>query len=162
MKTYKQHESRLESIRLYIKREREDYSLYSPEMIDEYDQFAQEMLETIQELEKQTKRTNKLIYKKRKKDRSDIPIIQEDFVNVGYLDIDEEIVFNEVSSEFFYLNDRFSLTFYVKENREFVPFYPKSLVLEVIQSPSQFSDKDFCAVGFIADNNYIPYDRIIE
>jgi len=162
MKTYKQHESKLESIRLYIQREREEYNLFSPEMIDEYDQAAQEMLETIKELEKQTRKTDKLVYKRRKKDRAGIPITQEDDVAVGYLDVDGELVFNEINSELYNTNDNFSREFYIKENKELVSFRPKSLVLEIVHSNRLNFNEEFCVVGYIADNQVIYYDQIIQ
>lgn len=66
MKSYHQHLSALESARLYIKRERQEFG-FRPDMLDEIDQVAQEMLGTIKRLEKQTRGTDTLVYKKTKK-----------------------------------------------------------------------------------------------
>lgn len=162
MKNYQQHLSTLESVRLYIEREKNKFGLL-PEMLDELDQTAQEMLETIKELEKQTRKTGKLVYKRRKKDRDGIPIIQEDYIAIGYLDLDGELVFNEkIFEHLFNPNDKFSKEFYIKENKEFVSYRPKSLVLEIVHSNRLNFNEDFCVVGYVADNQVIYYDQIVE
>lgn len=161
MKTYQQYLSTLESIRLYIKQEKDEFR-YTPDMSDEFDRVAQEMLETIKELEKQTRKTGKLVYKKRKKDRKDFPITQEDSVVIGCLDIDGELIFNEINSELYNTNDKFSTEFYIKENKKFVSFRPKSLVLEIVHSNRLNFNEEFCVVGYITNNQVIYYDQIVE
>lgn len=166
MKTYQQHLSALESVRLYIEQEKNEFG-FRPDMLDELDRTAQEMLETIKELEKQTRKTEKLVYKRRKKDREGIPIIQEDIIAIGYLDVDGELVFNspEVRFEFeqlFNPNDKFSREFYIKENKEFVSLRPKSLVLEVVHSSRLNFNEEFCVVGYVVNNQVIYYDQVVE
>lgn len=162
MKTYQQHLSALEYTRLYIEREKNEFG-FSPSMLDEYDQAAQEMLETIKELEKQTRKTGKLVYKRRKIDRDGIPITQEDYIAIGYLDVEGELVFNEkIFEQLFNPKDKFSREFFIKENKELISFRPKSLVLEIVHSNRLNFNEEFCVVGYIADNQVIYYDQIVE
>lgn len=157
MKSYQQHFSALESARSIYKRE------FGSDILDELNQVAQEMLETIKGLEKQTRKTGELAYKRRKKDRKGFPVTQEDYIAIGYLDVDGELVFNEITFELLLNpNDKFSREFYVKEKKEFKSFRPKSLVLEVVHSNSLNFNEEFCVVGYIANNQIVYYDQIIE
>lgn len=162
MKNYKQHESKLESARLYIESESKEFG-FRPTMLDVLGQVAQEMLETIKELEKQTRKTGKLVYKRRKKDREGYPVTQEDYVAIGYLDVDGELIFNEITFELLLNpNDKFSREFYTKENKEFKSFRPKSLVLEVVHSNLLNFNEEFCVVAYVVNNQVIYYDQIVE
>jgi len=153
MKTYKQLNDTLDNIKYQTRPDIVVEKLYA---------LSHEMLSTIQELEKQTKRTSKLIYKKRKKDREGIPIIQEDNVAIGYLDVDGELIFNEINSELYNFNDKFSREFYIKENKEFVSFRPKLLGLEIVHSNRLNFNEEFCVVGYVADNQVVYYDQIMQ
>lgn len=159
MKSYHQHLSALESARLYIKREREEFG-FRPDMLEEIDQIAQEMLETIKRLEKQTRETDTLVYKKRRKDGYSVVTEENDFVKIGYIDIYGELVFNELASELTNPTYRFSKDFYTQSDKEFIPFIPKNLILEIVHSHR--SNEEFCVVGYIADNQVIYYDQIVE
>ena len=162
MKNYKQHSQALEKVqrllddlgsRFNIERE-------CAEVFDEFGKVSSEMLCTIQELERQIRKTDKNVYKNRTAYQEGYPVVK-DFVKVGYLDIDGELVFNDINSELFNIADLFSKAFYIKENDEFISFIPNNLVLEIVKSSS---NQELCVVGYIAqDNNKVVYyDQIIS
>lgn len=161
MKSYKQHSQDLEKVQGLLDGLDSRFSMECANVYDEFNRVSSEMLCTIQQLEKQVKRTDKDVYKKRR--TYETYPSQIDFVKVGYLDINEELVFNDIGSELFNREDSFSKTFYLKENESFISFFPKNLVLEVVKSTKYSSNHEFSVVGYIAQGNKIVYyDQIIS
>lgn len=162
MKNYKQHKYFFEKVCNQVENLGSSFSMECAETFDNYEIVAKDMLASIKELEKKTRKTDIWVYKNRMPYQDNHCIAHEDFVKVGYLDVDGELVFNEITSELLNPDDRFSRTFYIKQSRDFVPFYPKSKVLEVVHSLERPGKDEFCVIGFIENDKIIYYDQIVE